>query len=245
MVDDDTYLVQQTLTRLLEHLDPNIPYYIGNAVGDYRGRFAHGGSGVILSQAAMRQLFSHPDVVAAAHLEAFGETWGDKLLATTMIKVGIYLDERYSPLFNGEHPRKTQITKERSCPPIISFHELRDPTDMTDADQTLRTPTNPIRWIDLWEMFGAPAVDSPVWKSGRKNWDHVGRLDGVSTTANHVRTAHACAERCQSHGTCLAWTWESWSRACHLSPWMIPGVEADGTVSGIHVPRAKIISNGC
>ncbi|KAK3348435.1 hypothetical protein B0H65DRAFT_175646 [Neurospora tetraspora] len=51
LVDDDTYLVQPSLKPLLAHLG-SVPYYIGNAVGDFRIRFAHGGSGIILSQGA-------------------------------------------------------------------------------------------------------------------------------------------------------------------------------------------------
>lgn len=245
MVDDDTYLVKQSLMLLLDHLDPNIPYYIGNAVGDYRARFAHGGSGVILSRAAMTRLFSCTDVVAKAHLEAFEETWGDKLLATTLIKVGIYLDEAYTDLFNGEHPRMTKLTEQHSCSPIITFHSLRTPTDMETVDQAFRNATNPVRWIDLWNVFGAPSVESNVWESGRENRDHVGRLDSATTTVNDVREAPDCAEICQSHKMCIAWTWVSSSRVCHFSPWMIPGVKADGKISGINVPRAKSIVDKC
>ena len=83
IVDDDTYLVEQSLRMLLEYLDPNVPHYVSNAVGDYRARFAHGGSGVVLPQAAVRRLLAHPEVVTAAHRQSLDEIWGDRLLATT------------------------------------------------------------------------------------------------------------------------------------------------------------------
>lgn len=77
MLDDDTYLVDPSLLLVLGHIDPAVPHYIGNAIGDYKGRFAHGGSAVVLSQAAMHLLFSqNPDVVSAAHLESLTARWG-------------------------------------------------------------------------------------------------------------------------------------------------------------------------
>lgn len=64
-LDDDTYILNSSLKSTLGHLDPSVPYYIGNAVGDYRARFVHGGSAVIFSQAAMDSIFiQNPTVVA-------------------------------------------------------------------------------------------------------------------------------------------------------------------------------------
>lgn len=246
LVDDDTYLIQPSLKLLLERLDPSVPYYIGNAVGDYKGRFAHGGSGIVLSHSAMRQLFSHPQVVSAAHHESFQETWGDKLLATTLMKLGIYLDETYTNFFNGEPLRMTKITAQRFCAPIISFHALSSPLLMERVGEIFRNTADRVRWIDLWNICEAPPLDSPVWEAGRENWDHVGKLDEATMTVRDVRSAKDCVRVCHNHAnTCLAWTWKSASESCHISPWMIPGVEVYGKVSGINTPRAKSLANRC
>lgn len=239
MLDDDTYLVQPSLKLLLDHLDPSVPYYIGNAVGDYKARFAHGGSGVILSHAAIRKLFSHPKVVAAAHLESLDETWGDRLLATTLVKLGVYLDESFVTFFNGENPSKTKLTWQRFCSPIISFHSLTSPEEMETASRVSKNATSPVRWMDLWDVSGAPPLDSPTWDSGHEDWDHVGRLDETVMVIDKISNQQDCARICTTRKTCLAWTWESKTRACHLSPWMIPGERAVGKVSGIKVPRVK------
>ncbi|KAF7589511.1 hypothetical protein BBP40_004218 [Aspergillus hancockii] len=245
MADDDTYLMQPALKTLLEHLDPEVPYYVGNAVGDYKGRFAHGGSSVILSQATMRLLFSQHEVVASAHLESLEETWGDKLLATTLLKIGVYLDEEYVIFFNGGPPRDTRVTEERLCAPIVSFHKL-SPSEMINVGRRFQHNSELLLWIDLWDIYGAPSLDSPALKSGRDNWDHVGGLDETTMTFNNIQAARNCVQICHNYSkSCLAWTWESEKQACHISNWMVPGDKAEGKMSGINVPRAKSLVNNC
>jgi hypothetical protein len=76
-------------------IGPSVPNYIGNAVGDYKARFTHGGSAVVFSQAAMNQIFiQNAEAVLVAHLESLDARWGDKLIATAAMKSGIYLKER-------------------------------------------------------------------------------------------------------------------------------------------------------
>ncbi|KAE8364999.1 hypothetical protein BDV27DRAFT_127518 [Aspergillus caelatus] len=245
MADDDTYLMQPALKLLLEHLDSEVPFYVGNAVGDYKGRFAHGGSSVVLSQATMRLLFSRHDVVTSAHLESLEETWGDKLLATTLLKLGIYLDERYVVFFNGGPPRAIRVTEDRLCAPIISFHSLT-PSEMINVGRRFQHTDEVLLWIDLWDIYGAPSLDSPILESGRKNWDHVGGLDESTMTVNDVPTAQKCIQICHNYAkSCLAWTWESEKQLCHISNWMVPGEQAEGKTSGINVPRAKSLVNMC
>ncbi|KAH8427292.1 uncharacterized protein LDX57_005006 [Aspergillus melleus] len=246
VADDDTYLVQPSVQRVLEHLDPTVPYYVGNAVGDYKARFAHGGSSLILSQATMRTLFANPAAVWAAHMEALEEKWGDKLVATVLIKIGIYLDERHSIFFNGEQPPVTKISAERFCAPIASFHGLAAGSDMLSVGETFQRFAEPVLWIDLWDLYRAPSFNSPVLVTGHANWDYVGRLDGHTISISDVISAGNCRRICQGRSSfCLAWTWDSRQQACHLSPWMIVGEMAQGRTSGINVPRAKSLAAEC
>lgn len=247
IVDDDTYLIPQTLRILLQHLDSSTPYYIGNAVGDYRARFAHGGSGIVLSQAAVQRLLSHPNIVAAAHRESLDEVWGDRLLATALARVGVYLDETYTALFEGSGLWTAKVTEDRFCLPVASFHRLSTTELMEDADHILRNVSSEIlRWGDLWELVQAPAFESPVWEAGREGWDHVGELDEATATVDGIHSAEECSQACQRRRkACLAWTWELKTSACHLAPWMIPGVQAGGKISSINVPVVKTIAERC
>jgi len=246
LLDDDTYVLNASLEVILGHLDPSVPHYIGNAVGDYKTRFAHGGSAVVFSQAAMDRIFiQNTEVVSAAHLESLDARWGDKLIAATAMKTGIYLEERYDRHFNGEPPRVTRIRGDRFCVPIVSFHKM-SPSQMHDVGQTFKDAADAVSWIDLWNIYKAPTLDSFLAEPSRSNWDHVGRLDEATMTTNDVKTKGACLQICHSHGsTCLAWTWEAGSMACHISPWITVGEAAKDKFSGVNVPRAIRLLGEC
>ncbi|OAA57914.1 hypothetical protein SPI_06799 [Niveomyces insectorum RCEF 264] len=225
LLDDDTFVVPASLRRLLAHLDPAAPHYLGNAVGDYRARFAHGGSAIVLSQGALRRLFGRADVdpdrgVAAPvspllYVASVTETWGDRLLATTLLQVGVYLDERFVRLFNGARPRATRISTDRVCLPLVSFHGLAQPAEMAETGRVFARlgrydqhrhpqPLAPVlAWGDLWALYGRPTLAAlqrqPVWPGA----DFVGRPGDDSSSAalvtrrtDDVVTAASCRRLC-------------------------------------------------
>jgi len=246
LVDDDTYVVQPSLKPLLEHLDPEQPHYLGNAVGDFRIRFAHGGSAVILSHAAMRALIQNQRALASIYVDSLDETWGDRLLAKALLRLGIYLDETYSHLFNGEPPLLSKIRTDRLCSPVLSFHKLPSPAAMREVGENFRNVSKPLMWNDLWETHGY----TPPWRltdgAFHDDWDHVGALDESTLTVGQVKTAEACKKNCDRRSrACLAWLWDSEASLCHISPWMIVGKKAAGRVSGVNIPRARYLETNC
>lgn len=247
LIDDDTYLLNGSLELLLQHLDPAESHYIGNAVGDYKARFAHGGSAVVLSHAAMRRIFiSHPQIVAAAHLESLDSSWGDKLIATTAMKSGVYLEERYARHFNGEPPRATRIRPDRFCAPLVSFHKI-PVSEMPEVARTfMHSSPATVSWLDVWGTYDAPPfakfLDEPV----RLGWDHVGARDEAVKTSTNVKTAAACLAIClRRTASCLAWAWDTEAQLCHISPWMVVGVPSKGLSSGINAQRAAKLAAKC
>lgn len=246
LLDDDTYVLNRSLEGILGHLDPSVPHYVGNAVGDYKARFAHAGSAAVLSHAAMDRIFTrNTEVVSRSHLESLDAYWGDKLIATTVMKTGIYLDEQYNRHFNGEPPRLTRIRGDRFCVPIVSFHKM-SPSQMRDVGTRFKDAAHAVSWIDLWDIYQAPTFDDFLADAIRSDWDHVGRLDEVIMTTNNVRTKGDCLNICHTHSSsCLAWSWEAESMACHISPWMIVGEPSKGTFSGINVLRAIRLLEQC
>ncbi len=271
LLDDDTFVVPASLRLLLAHLDPAVPYYLGNAVGDFRGRFAHGGSAVILSRAALALLFGEADtgrswlkmggsrssppggsgssssgsssgsnkasstaaakaptnpLIRQAYIDSITETWGDKLLATTLLKVGVYLDERYARLFNGARPRAARITADRFCVPLVSFHALAAPAEMRAVGRLFEGLDGPgdgvggaggghpnrhnastlapgLTWGDLWALYGRPTVAALQRHPVYRGHDFVGKPGDdssssalVTTTTEHVTSAEACRTLC-------------------------------------------------
>ncbi|GKT89528.1 glycosyltransferase family 31 [Colletotrichum tofieldiae] len=246
ILDDDTYLVKSSLRLLLAHWDSDVPQYIGNAVGDFRGRFAHGGSAVVISHEAARQLLSRRDVVAAAQEHSLEETWGDKLIATAFQKIGVYLDERYSHFFNGERPNISKIMADRFCSPLVSFHGVADPEEMEMIGAAFRDEKTPVFWGQLWEMYGAPSVEEFKRLPIRTGRDYVGRTDERARVLPSTETAEACLKACEGFADkCLAWTWVEQSMECKLSPWMILGEAVKGHYSGINVEEVQKLRESC
>ncbi|KAL1893338.1 hypothetical protein Sste5346_006516 [Sporothrix stenoceras] len=183
LADDDTYLVRPALRKFLGQFHSDCEHYLGNAVGGWEGRFGHGGSSIMLSQGAMRRLFfDHPRTATEAHRTALTTGMGDSLLANTLMKVGIYIAEEHSPLFNGETPETTKIRPDRFCLPVLTFHSLRSPGQTLEVNRVLRKRTQPILWRDIWTMYGGPSLESFIMTPHRVNWDHVGSLDEHTTT---------------------------------------------------------------
>ncbi|PQE18978.1 glycosyltransferase family 31 protein [Rutstroemia sp. NJR-2017a WRK4] len=245
MLEDDTYILDASLKVILGHLDPSLPYYLGNAVGDVEARFAHGDSAVVLSTAAMHHIFIYnPEVVAKAHLESLDARWGDKLIATTAMESGIYLDEKYNRHFNGDAPRATRIQEDRFCVPIVSFHEMTL-SQISDFKRIFKNAKT-VLWMDLWKIYSAPSLDTFLADPFRSDWDHVGRPDEATMTVKSIRTKEDCLRLCRAHSSaCLAWTWEVESFVCHIAPWMTVGYAEKGRFSGVNAPRAISLSSRC
>ncbi|KAH7328885.1 family 31 glycosyltransferase [Stachybotrys elegans] len=250
ILDDDTYLITPTLQLLLSHLDPREPQYIGNAVGDFKGRFAHGGSGILLSGEAVRRLFARPDVVARAYADSLDETWGDRLVATTLQKLGIYLDERYSHYFNGEPPEITRIAPDRFCSPLLSFHGLRHAGAMQAVGRALVNVDKPVLWSQLWRYFGTQPVRLLVESRGggeAENQDHVGPGDELVQVWERVDTPAGCRTRCEaSRRGCIAWTHDRDTRVCRASPWVVMGSgDAERKTSGVNWAKLAPLMQQC
>jgi hypothetical protein len=249
ILDDDTFVIKSSLENFLSHLDPDVPQYIGNAVGDFKGRFAHGGSGVLISGAAMARLFHREDIVMNAYVKSLDETWGDRLVALTLQKLGIYIDEKYNHHFNGEPPKITRITEERFCSPIIGFHGLRDSGDMQSVARITGTgpsATRPVLWGELWHLFSADPIQQLADEPIQKGRDHVGPTDEHTTTFDGVADAEACRAKCIPNSNCLAWTYEDASKKCHMSPWMVIGADdAEHKSSGVSWKKVEKMLHAC
>ncbi|KAJ0107894.1 glycosyltransferase family 31 [Diaporthe amygdali] len=247
MQDDDTFIIRPSLYRFLEHLDASNGMYLGNAIGDYKTRFAHGGSSFILSHETMRILFDdNPEVVSEAYVASLDETWGDKLIATTLNKIGVYISERYGHFFNGERPLITKVSADRFCSPVVSFHGLAEPAQMKDVGKTFAKIEQPVFWKDLWEIYGQPDLDVLNKNPIRPGQDHVGRQDDVSMisrTSSVDRCLGACERRPKK---CLAWSWDKNTELCIMSPWVIVGEEKpEERLSGLNVGQVRKLVNQC
>lgn len=86
-IDADTYVVWPTLMQWLKYLNPRKRHYLGSVamLGDLL--FGHGGSGYLVSQRAMHDLFAgRSNVANEFDHEATGICCGDALFAQALLK---------------------------------------------------------------------------------------------------------------------------------------------------------------
>ncbi|KAK7957360.1 uncharacterized protein PG986_006582 [Apiospora aurea] len=247
LADDDTYLIRPSLEQFLGHLDSSKPLYVGNAVGAWNGRFAHGGSTIVVSRPALAQLFNgHPDVVQQAYVTSLTTLLGDHLVTKTFHRIGLYLKEGYSRFFNGEPPASTKIRHDRMCDPIISYHHIKDPEAMMAVHDVFGRATTPPRWLDTWRLKGAPTLQQLEKQPIIADWDHVGGLDEY-THSGRADTAEACMAKCtgKKWGACLAWTFIPETKVCNTSPWMIVGQTEVGRMTGVNTKLVRKLAKDC
>ncbi len=126
-VDADTYLVWENMHRWLATLNPNNKYYFGSQVTLSRTRFAHGGTGIVLSRAAIHELaVVNKGTAASWDPKIHAECCGDFVLGRALEKMGILLQDVW-PLMSGEAPSTMPFgpgTPEYWCRPALTMHHL-------------------------------------------------------------------------------------------------------------------------
>lgn len=134
LIDADSYIVWSNLLDWLDTLDPTKKSYFGSEVAISGTRFAHGGSGIVLSKAAMQELVVvHNDTATRWDSQIDGKCCGDLVLSMALQDYGIQLEDAW-PLMSGERPSTMPFgpgTPEYWCRPALSFHHTT-PIDMNE-----------------------------------------------------------------------------------------------------------------
>ena len=124
-VEADTFFNWENLVAFLKEFDPKKPYYIGSNAYIGNVEFAHGGTGFILSNAAVRKFIAAFDDVAGKYDPRMKETCcGDAMLAEALRDSGIRLTKAW-PMTNGEKPISLPFKgPDHWCQPIITMHHV-------------------------------------------------------------------------------------------------------------------------
>ncbi|KAI1106407.1 glycosyltransferase family 31 protein [Jackrogersella minutella] len=161
-IDADTYVLWNNLVRWLSKLpDPaKTMHYLGSMslLNDFR--FAHGGSGYILSQATMREFVGNQSGIANQYdMTAKKSCCGDYVLAVALnetIEVGV---QSSWPTINGEKPYTIPYGPREWCHPLEfekGFYE------------TLGIAQTVLRFKDIYHKFVAPKLITR-----RDDWDNL------------------------------------------------------------------------
>ena len=128
MIDDDTYLLIENMVETLKQLDPNDDYYLGKILagkcGDKSVDFAHGGSGVILSRAAIKKLVLGFDGCLFKYNKIC--KWGDARLASCLKDNGV--SASFLPNLHGDPPSIKDVSDSfwpgDPCELPLSYHHM-------------------------------------------------------------------------------------------------------------------------
>jgi hypothetical protein len=131
MMDADTYLVWPNLHTWLQQLPDPVatPLYLGSPakVGDVQ--FAHGGSGIFISRAAMYDFaVTNKGVASRWDKPMHEECCGDLVIGTVFKKSGILLKPSW-PTVNGEKLITLPFGPTHWCQPVVTMHHV-EPHEM-------------------------------------------------------------------------------------------------------------------
>lgn len=103
-IEADTFLLWSMLLQYLALLDHTKPYYLGAGTCLGEHLFAHGGSGFVVSQPAMRQVTQHYTSYKAEVEALTDRQWaGDYVLGKTFSDAGVPCTDTW-PHFQGDYP---------------------------------------------------------------------------------------------------------------------------------------------
>jgi hypothetical protein len=124
-VDADTGLVWSNLLTWLGQMDPDEPRYIGSSVvGGGRIRFAHGGTGYLVSNAAAKIMAEEsPSEAAKSFHITKDDCCGDSALAKALKLHGILITSAF-PNVNGETLHNLQYDSSTLCFAPVTMHHM-------------------------------------------------------------------------------------------------------------------------
>lgn len=173
-IEADTGLSWSNLLQWVDRLDYRIPYYSGAQSFLNNVQFAQRGSGILLSQGALRRYAKSYDERYASEWEARvgKECCGDMVLATALADAHVELYTSW-PLIQGEQPNTLDYTPKQWCTPAVSWHHMDK--EALDKDWDMQK-----NWTDIhgWErpyLYQNAFEDyvQPHLVTRKENWDNL------------------------------------------------------------------------
>ncbi|KAL3487161.1 hypothetical protein BJX62DRAFT_10508 [Aspergillus germanicus] len=201
-MEADTYFSWSTLLGWLSHFDPSKPHYIGTETQIADVIFAHGGSGFVISNPAMK-LVADEYTKRADELHEYTDAhWaGDCVLGKVLSNVGVQLSYSWPILQNsniGELDEFTTTFYRRPwCFPAVAFHHL-SPSDVRflhDFEQRrLAKSSKPVLLhSDVFKELIYPELSNI-----RDSWDNL-----CSQEQATLSTFQECQSYCEDTADCV------------------------------------------
>ncbi|MCJ1310355.1 hypothetical protein MMC25_004019 [Agyrium rufum] len=170
-IEADTALIWSNLRPFLDRLDSKKKHYIGSPT--YLNiEFAHGGTGYIISNAAMKAAVGdHPEIAEKYDKDVKGICCGDFMIGRVLLDQEIKLTRAW-PLLNGEKPNTFPYAQNHWCQPIMTMHHLsaQEVSLVWEFEQEKKRngDNKPLIFMDIFNHFVLPHL-----RSTRKNWSNL------------------------------------------------------------------------
>ncbi|KAI9716937.1 MAG: hypothetical protein M1812_005086 [Candelaria pacifica] len=216
-MEADSYVIWPNLLRWLKDFDHNQIFYLGSP--SYLGNvlFAHGGTGYILSNAAMRASVGKDPDIGDKYNQDTGQTCcGDGVVAKALLDNGVTLTSSW-PRLNGEPPYTIPFSEEQWCSPVVTFHHML-PIDvelMWEFERVNATAEYYILYADIFDHFIRPHI-----RAERSGWDNgsddekyeataveeqskANQPDKPSSSKRSPASFEECRQACEAKDECL------------------------------------------
>ncbi|KAH7089466.1 hypothetical protein FB567DRAFT_301726 [Paraphoma chrysanthemicola] len=204
-IEADTYLQWQNLLKYLAKFDSDQNYYIGKQMWIGEVLFAHGGSGFVLSAAAMRTVTNHWRPRMINYDKYTAENWaGDMVLGKVLRDAGVQLFWAF-PHFQGDPVSSldhsvTKIDRRPWCYAPITYHHMRE-TDIRKlwdfAEAWHRNERGVLLHRNVFKEHIAPNLATKV-----DGWDNF----SMDTEPGVFESLKSCQAACTARDDCLQYS---------------------------------------
>jgi hypothetical protein len=199
-IEADTSLSWTNTLQWVHRLDYRIPYYAGSPIFIDSVATAQRGSGIMISQGALRRFAkSYDELYASKWEDQVGKgCCGDLALARAMGDAHVEFYPSW-PLMQSEQPASLDYTKKHWCAPAVSWHH----TDVETLDalwsvQTKWTAKNgwdkPWLFRDAFQSFVSPHIEA-----NKTGWDNLSQDSKIMAPQGRRQQLKDEEERSRKH----------------------------------------------
>jgi hypothetical protein len=220
MIDDDTYLFMENLQRFLSSHNPDGKHYFGSATS-FRGcggvkefsdeeKFAHGGSGIVLSRGALKEMILNIDQCILKERYCWA---GDVRLALCLRDLGILVKHHNG--FNNNPPNEN-MNFFSPCIEPTTFHHLvpSQIQELYDFEMEAKSKYDVINMGHVANYFLKP-IEGAIM--------NVKRFGGDMAELK-ASNSQECLLLCQTKEGCVSFSFVT--DTCYMKQW-IPRVYPD------------------
>ncbi|KAE8377580.1 hypothetical protein BDV26DRAFT_263274 [Aspergillus bertholletiae] len=207
-IEADTYVVWPNLLAWLDKFDPSQPYYMGSGVNILDITFGHGGSGLVLSHAAIHKVSDYRASRVKEYDDFTAGSWaGDCVLGKALKDAGVGLFFS-NPMLQGDTPWTfshygPKNNNHHWCTPVVTYHHMT-PDDIRETwafEQSwwANTQRQILLHADMFQEFVRPQIGQM-----RDDWDNASSDENVKAAGSR----EDCHAQCEQDHQCHQYSYE-------------------------------------